>query len=67
MKNYFLDQLEGRGHSHTDKKYISKMRDFVDASSSSKALEIIGGTDELVNFMKKWENLIKDKQKDTNP
>ncbi|NQV40101.1 MAG: site-specific integrase [Nitrosopumilus sp.] len=64
MKNYFLDQLEGRGHVHADKEYISKMRDFVNTSTtSSEALETLGGGDELVNFMKKWESLGKHKAK----
>jgi len=63
MKNYFSNQLEGRGHVHTDKKYISKMRNFVDASTSSDALEIFGGSNDLVNFMKKWQSLAKDKAK----
>ena len=63
MKKYFLDQLEGRGHTHADKKYISKMRSFVDASTSSDALKVLAGDNELVNFMKNWENLAKEKDK----
>jgi len=63
MRNYFLDQLEGRDHIHADKKYISKMRDFVNTSTSSEALKIFGGNDELINFMKEWERLAKDKTK----
>jgi len=61
MKKYFLDQLEGRGHTHTNKKYISEMRDFVDASTSSDALKVFGGESELVNFMRNWESLAKNK------
>ncbi|MBT5201620.1 MAG: site-specific integrase [Thaumarchaeota archaeon] len=63
MKKFFLDQLEGRGHTHVDKKYISDMRDFVDASTSSDALKVFGGDNELVNFMKNWESLAKNKVK----
>jgi len=63
MKKYFLDQLEGRGHTHTDKKYISKMRNFVDATASSDALEVLGGKSDLVKFMRNWESLAKDKAK----
>jgi len=63
MKKYFLDQLEGRGHTHGDKKHISKMRDFVDAETTSEALKALGGDEELVNFMRNWENLAKEKDK----
>jgi len=63
MRNYFLDQLEGRGHVHANKKYTSQMRNFVDASNSSNALKVFGEDNELVNFMKNWENLAKNKDK----
>jgi len=63
MKKYFLDQLEGRGHTHGDKKHISKMRDFVDAETTSESLKALGGDEELVNFMRNWENLAKEKDK----
>ena len=63
MKNYFSNQLEGRGHVHTDKKYISKMRNFVDAFTSADALKVFGGDSELVNFMRNWENTVIDKSK----
>ncbi len=63
MKKFFLDQLEGRGHTHANKKYISQMRDFVDASTSSDALKVFGGDSELVNFMRNWENTVIDKSK----
>jgi len=53
MKNYFLDQLEGRGHTHADKEYVSKMRNFVDASTSSEALKIFGGDSEIGKFYEK--------------
>ena len=62
MKKYFLDQLEGRGHTHMNKKYISEMRDFVDAPTASDALKVFGGDNELVNFMRNWENLAKNKK-----
>ena len=62
MKKFFLDQLEGRGHTHTNKKYISQMRDFVDASTSANALKVFGGDSGLINFMRNWENLAKDKK-----
>ena len=62
MKKFFLDQLEGRGHTHTDKKYISEMRDFVDAPTASDALKVFGADNELLNFMKNWENLPKNKK-----
>jgi len=39
------------------------MRDFVDASTSSDALKVFGGDNELVNFMKNWESLAKNKVK----
>ncbi|MCV0366312.1 MAG: site-specific integrase [Nitrosopumilus sp.] len=63
MKKFFLDQLEGRGHTHTNKKYISQMRDFVDATTTADALKVFGGDNELINFMKNWENLAKNKEK----
>jgi len=63
MKNYFLDQLEGRGHVHTDKKQISQMRDFVNAPTASEALKALGGDNELVKAMHNWENLSKEKEK----
>ena len=58
MKNYFLDQLEGRGHVHTDKKYISTMRDFVNAPTASQALKVFGGESDVTKFMRNWENLV---------
>lgn len=61
MKKFFLDQLEGRGHIHTNKKYISQMRNFVDADTASESLKVFGGTSELVNAMKKLEGLAKNK------
>jgi len=63
MKKYFLDQLEGRGHTHTKKKYISEMRDFVDAPTTSDALKVFGGESEVVKFMRNWEKLAKNKDK----
>ena len=39
------------------------MRDFVNTSTSSEAFKIFGGNDELINFMKEWERLAKDKTK----
>jgi len=62
MKTYFLNQLEGRGHVHIDKKYISKMGDFVNADPSSEALKVLGVDGELLEFMMEWESLAKDKK-----
>ncbi|MGH1566229.1 MAG: hypothetical protein ACRBB5_02130 [Nitrosopumilus sp.] len=63
MKKYFLDQLEGRGHVHIDKKYISEMRNFVDGGTASESLRVFVDSNELVNFIKKLESLAKDKTK----
>ena len=66
MKKYFLDQLEGRGHTHGDKKYISKMRNFVDAETTSEALKSLGGDEGLINFMRNWERGSKSQSNSNN-
>ena len=60
MKNYFRDQLEGKGHPHTNKAYREWMRGFVDTKNVSEMLKFMKvtgeGTEELI---KRFENIEK--------
>ena len=60
MKNYFHDQLEGKGHPHTNKEYREWMRGFVDTKNVSEMLKFMKVTGEGgKELIKRFENIEK--------